>query len=293
MNRQKHDQFSKQCLAELLEPEGEIHINYEIQGVSRYVDIYFTPTTTARNDLGLLTQLTLGPCLLEPFRNQPTKMEVRQCMLKLFALQSELKRQAKRKKSSVPESALPRLWILSTSASELWLNFFEAKTDVRHWGEGICFLPKWTKTAIIVIDRLPTTPNTLWLRVLGKGQTQRDAIDEITALPRKDALRERLLELLFIWHIDIETKVKLTKDDKELLMNLTPAHQKYKDEILRQGLKKGQQVFVKNWLRAKFGKLDRALSKVVDPLVQLSPEESSRLLMRLSREELLAKFAKK
>ncbi|EDN68599.1 conserved hypothetical protein [Beggiatoa sp. PS] len=228
-------------------------------------------------------------------------MEVRQCMLKLFALQSELKRQAKRKKSSVPESALPRLWILSTSASELWLNFFEAKTDVRHWNKGIYFLPKWTKTAIIVIDQLPTTSNTLWLRMLGKGQTQRQAIDEITALPRKDALRQRLLELLFIWHIDVETQVKLTKDDKELLMNLTPAHQKYKDEILRQGiqkgqeegLKKGQKVFVRNWLRAKFGKLDRTLSKVVDPLVQLSPEESSRLLMRLSREELLAKFAKK
>jgi len=293
MNRQKHDQFSKQCLAELLESEGQIHLNYEIQGVSRYVDIYFTPTTTVRNDLGLLTQLTLGPCLLEPFRNQPTKMEVRQCMLKLFALQSELKRQAKQKKSSISENALPRLWILTTSASESWLNFFEAETDVPHWSEGIYFLPKWTKTAIIVIDQLPTTSNTLWLRMLGKGQTQRQAIDEITALPRKDALRQRLLELLFIWHIDVETQVKLTKDDKELLMNLTPAHQKYKDEILLQGQMKTQKVFVRNWLRAKFGKLDRTLSKVVDPLVQLSPEESSRLLMRLSREELLAKFAKK
>ncbi|EDN70318.1 conserved hypothetical protein [Beggiatoa sp. PS] len=147
------------------------------------------------------------------------------------------------------------------------------------------------------------------LQISHKGQTQQQAVNEIMALPQKNALRKRLLELLYHWHIEVTIKTRLTKDDKELLMNLTSAAQKYKEEILRQtrqeGLKEGQkegqkegrlktqQVFVKNWLRAKFGKIDKALSKVVKPLVQLSPEESSRLLMRLSREELLEKFGQK
>ena len=93
MIRQKHDQFSKQYLGDLLEPDGQVRLNYEIQGVSRFADVYFTPTTVHQH-LGLLTQMTTKACLLEPFRKQPSKMEIRQCMLKLFALHGELVRQA-------------------------------------------------------------------------------------------------------------------------------------------------------------------------------------------------------
>ncbi|MCK5523455.1 MAG: hypothetical protein KAI83_10015 [Thiomargarita sp.] len=31
MIRQKHDQFYKQYLGDLLEPDGQVHLNYEIQ----------------------------------------------------------------------------------------------------------------------------------------------------------------------------------------------------------------------------------------------------------------------
>jgi len=89
MIRQKHDQFSKQYLGDLLEPDGQVYLNYEIQGVSRYADVYFKPTKVQQN-LGLLTQMTTKACLLEPFRKQPSKVEVRQCLLKLFALHGEL-----------------------------------------------------------------------------------------------------------------------------------------------------------------------------------------------------------
>ncbi len=60
----------------------------------------------------------------------------------------------------------------------------------------------------------------------------------------------------------------------------------------KKSVKKAQRVFVKSWLRARFGKIDRVLSRVVEPLVQLPLEESARLLPRLSREELLARFGK-
>jgi len=299
MIRQKHDQFSKQYLGDLLEPDGQVRLNYEIQGVSRYADVYFTPTTVHQN-LGLLTQMTTKACLLEPFRKQPTKVEIRQCLLKLFALHGELIRQAnkgKPKKPSLSENALPQLWIITTSASDHLLNFFEARLKLSRWDKGVYFLNHGLKSAIVVADRLPTTPETLWLRILGKGKTQQQAIDEIMTLPKGDAFRNNVLELLSIWHINIKAQDQLTTDDKEVLMNLSPAYEKWREETLQEGVKQGvkqaQHVFVKSWLRSKFGKIDRVLSPVVEPLVQLPLEESARLLSRLSREELLARFGKK
>lgn len=303
MIRQKHDQFSKQYLGDLLEPDGQVHLNYEIQGVSRYADVYFTPTAVHQN-LGLLTQMTTKACLLEPFRKQPSKVEIRQCLLKLFALHGELIRQANKntqKKSSLPETALPRLWIITTSASDNLLNFFEARLKLSAWEEGVYFLNQGLRSAIVVADRLPITPETLWLRILGKGKTQQQAIDEVMAFPKGNVLRSNVLELLSIWHINIKTQNRLTTDDKELLMNLSPAYLQWREETLQQGLQKGvqkgrletQRVFVKSWLKSRFGKIDKVLSRVIEPLVQLSPEESARLLPRLSRDELLAKFGKK
>jgi hypothetical protein len=324
MIRQKHDQFSKQYLGDLLEPDGQVRLNYEIHGVSRFADVYFTPTTV-HQPLGLLTQMTTKTCLLEPFRKQPSKAEIRQCMLKLFALHGELVRQASKStpKKYLPENALPRLWIITTSASENLLNFFEAKPKLSPWGKGIYFLNQGLRSAIVVTNQLPITPKTLWLRILGKGKTQQQAIDEIMALPTGDALRSnvfhakvfarknfmREIELLSIWHINLETKNRLTTDEKELVMNLSPAYLQWREETLqegvqqgvkqgvqqgvKQGVKQAQRVFVKSWLRSRFGKIDKVLSKVVEPLVQLPMEESARLLSRLSREELLARFGKK
>ncbi len=76
-------------------------------------------------------------------------------------------------------------------------------------------------------------------------------------------------------------------------MNLSPAYMQWREETLQEGVKKAPRVFVKSWLRARFCKIDRVLSRVVEPLVQLPLEESARLLPRLSREELLARFGNK
>jgi hypothetical protein len=177
------------------------------------------------------------------------------------------------------------------------LNFFEAKLKLSQWGEGVYFLNQGLRTAIVVADQLAAAPETLWLRILGKGKTQQQAIDEVMAFPKGNALRSNVLELLSIWHINLKTKNKLTTDDKELLMNLSPAYLEWREETLQEGVKQGvkqaQRIFVKSVLNSRFGKIDKVLSQVIESLVQLPPEESARLLPRLSREELLAKFCKK
>jgi hypothetical protein len=49
--------------------------------------------------------------------------------------------------------------------------------------------PDIIKTRIIVIHRLEVTPDTLWLRLLGKGRVQRRAIEEFNRLPLEGVLK--------------------------------------------------------------------------------------------------------
>ncbi|MEN8221158.1 MAG: hypothetical protein ABFS56_33370 [Pseudomonadota bacterium] len=68
----------------------------------------------------------------------------------------------------------------------------------------------------------------------------------------------------------------------------------YVTSIEKRGIEKGrldgQRVIVENLLQSRFGGLDDRLADVIEPLLQLSPDESSRLLLQSSREELLARF---
>ncbi|MEH2062284.1 MAG: hypothetical protein V7K50_08395 [Nostoc sp.] len=47
---------------------------------------------------------------------------------------------------------------------------------------------------------------------------------------------------------------------------------------------------VENLLRVRFGWLDDELERVIEPLLQLPPQDYSRLLLELSRDELLTRF---
>jgi len=305
MTRQKHDQYSKQFVAELLKSQGSVTVNYEIcPGEAHHADLYFKPHATADfHTLGLLGKIAAHPSLIEPFRKPPTKIEFQICLQKLFTLRSELLNEFDRYKKSLPEDEkvkplpedeLPHLWILATSASDNLLNSLGAKPK-RRWCEGVYFLPDTIRSAIVSINQLPKTPDTLLLRLLGKGATQRQAIDEIRAFPADSALRNYVEGLLYRWNICIESQeTLLTTDDKELLMNISEIVKERQDKILqdgiRQGMKRGQEIIVENLLMLRFGGIDEVLLSAIKRLVQLPPQESSRLILQSSREELLAKL---
>jgi hypothetical protein len=55
-------------------------------------------------------------------------------------------------------------------------------------------------------------------------------------------------------------------------------------------LGEGRREKVENFLRVRFGSLDEELSGAIAPMLQLPPEELTRLLLTLSRKELLEQF---
>ena len=96
MTQQPHDKFAKQFLEELLSPFGEVKTNREVTDETRFVDVLFSPTPTSAVDvetLGLLGRIAvLNTTLLEPFRNQPNRTEVRSCLQKLFTVIADAQR---------------------------------------------------------------------------------------------------------------------------------------------------------------------------------------------------------
>jgi endonuclease III len=134
--------------------------------------------------------------------------------------------------------------------------------------------------------------------MLGKGITQKQAIKEILMFPFNNLLRQQVLELLVDYHFSLKTKDTKTPDDEEWLMHLSPAYLKWREETLQQGIQQGidqgiqqeRRRFIENLLKSRFEKFDDELKSVIEPLLQLPTEESSRLLLQASREELLVRF---
>lgn len=204
-------------------------------------------------------------------------------------MHEELQRQSEREKKNLAETELPILWILASSVSQALLNDFGAVAK-EDWLPGMYFLATSLKTAIVSISQLPQIEETLWLRILGKGETQQQAITETIALPPSDPRRSRTLQMLTNWKVTMELSETLDIDDRELFMALSQAYLEWEQATKRQGLQEGQRLVIENLLKVRFGALDEQLVSIIPQLIELPVEDYTPLLLQLSREELLSRF---
>ncbi|ABA21845.1 conserved hypothetical protein [Trichormus variabilis ATCC 29413] len=58
-------------------------------------------------------------------------------------------------------------------------------------------------------------------------------------------------------------------------------------EGLQEGIQAERRQVIENVLQVRFGSLDAELSAVIEPLLKLTPEQFTPILLQLSREELL------
>ncbi|MBP0021330.1 MAG: hypothetical protein J7647_27720 [Cyanobacteria bacterium SBLK] len=336
MTRFLHDQFAKQYLSELLSPLGTVETSKEIHAEGRQIDLFFTPSPSGREqrkDWGLLGQLITTPALLEPFRNPVAPSDIRTCMIKLFVIISEFEREAKRTKSSANDTELPQLWILTPTASPNLLQRFGFQPSPKEGEQGIYYLGTALKTAIIAIHQLSSTPETLWLRLLGRGRVQQRAIGELEALPRENRFRSNVVklvkELISLLAKRQNKERDLDRDDEELIMTLTQMYeeamaeirqqakeeglqqgkqeglQQGKQEGLQQGFQQGKQEgreegekeatqrLIENIFRVRFGEIDESLAAIATSILKLPSEEFTPLLLQLSREALIDRFQNK
>ena len=287
MTRFIHDQFAKDYLEELLKPFGEVQAASQLAGEIREIDVLFTPfpnQTTNTELLGLLGKLATTPAIFEPFRNPASTEEICDCLLKSLEVRGALRRAAKREQTNKTKIKIPKLWILTPTASKNIISGFSETTKPDSL-PGIYYLAKSLHAAIVVIHQLPQTQETLWLRLLGRGTVQKRAIDELAALPLNQPYVKITLELLYNLQKNLKINQSSQTEDQELIMRLAPLYQKdrelAKQEGLQEGLQKEKRLIIR-LLNRRIGEIDSLLIQKVQELTVEKLEELGEALLNFT-----------
>lgn len=246
MTRTMHDSFTKEWMQELLGNFGDVEIEKQLAGEVRKIDLVFSPNPIATPPLkvlGLLGKMVAQPCLIEAFRNPVPEREICLCRSKRLDFEEDLRRIAKSKKQKISQKERPFLWILTPTFSEHQQHEF----CVRHkpqWGDGIYFLPNPDKSAIVVIHQLPQTLDTLWIRLLGRGQ-----------------------------QIHLQTRQNKTKDIREALMSLSTLYAHWREEAVLEGKQEERRTLALKMLATG------VTIEVVSQITEYSTQELQRLQM--------------
>ncbi len=302
MTDKPFDQFNKSLFRTLLSPVGRVLPNFAVPGEERAVDVYFVPDTGATADeeeLGYLAEISQRPALLEPFRGALLDRDVHSCMLKLFLVFADLQRE----RPTVEVSDSPHLWILAAEVSDRLLNDFVESPSTALM-EGIYPLRTGLHTTIIAIEELPAVPETLWLRLMGKGRTQDDAIADLLMLPESDPRRSIGLDLMVAWRINMEIMDQVELEERRILMALSQAYVEWEKQTeargeargetrgkaqgLEQGLEQERREVIESLLLARFGQIDGELAAVVPKLMAMESKDYTKILLNATKSELLA-----
>ncbi|MEG3438355.1 DUF4351 domain-containing protein [Pannus brasiliensis CCIBt3594] len=285
MTRFIYDQFSKDHLDRFLGPRGLVETSKTISSEIREIDVWFVPNSPeSPEELGLLGRFARTPSIFEPYRDPVTRSEILDCLAKLSVMRENLQREANRQKQRLAESDRPRLWILTPTASIATIEGFGGH-DNAEWGPGVYFLPRFFRTAIVVIHHLPATPDTLWLRLLGRGKVQRKAIDEVENLSPTHPFRSATLELLYNLRKNLEVATEPVAEDRELIMRLAPLYQEDRQRAIQEGIERGIEQGIERGIRQ--GELNLVL-RLLDRRFGTISESSSRKIRQLPVERLEA-----
>ena len=276
MTRFVHDEFAKDYLEELLKPYGEVKSSKKVSGEIKEIDVLFTPSAQQTSNLellGLLGRFAEFPAILEPFRNAASGDEICDCIQKLLEVKALLRRDTKTNKTRLQESDIPKLWVLSPTASPAMLSSFNINQK-SGWLPGVYFLGDALRTAIVAIHQLPQTPETLWLRILGRGSVQSQAIVELSNLPLNHPYKQATLELVYNLRQNLRINQNLESDDRELIMRLEPLYQQDRERAKQEG----QQDLIIRLLNRRFSEIDAAL---IERIRELSIEQLEGLVEAL------------
>jgi hypothetical protein len=272
MTQMRFDQLAKQYLEEFLTPLGKVERQYEVPGEAKYIDVWFVPSETdspVAADLGILGRMVETAAVLEPFRNAPTRREVKTCLLKLLWIQEDEERKAATAKRPLPETELPRLWILAATTTQPVIQAFKGEMTAG-WLSGMYFLGDGLSTAIVAIDQLPEAEETLWMRVLGRDETQERAIREVIALPATHPRRDGILKLLANWKVRVDIGEIADFSGTEALMALSEAYLEWEQRVeargIEQGIAQGERTLILRQLIRRVGELPESVRLRIEGL---------------------------
>lgn len=234
--RTRHDEWVKRVLAVWLECLGDVLIDARIAGVSRRGDVLFTEQhddQVRRRTLGVLGELARGCVLFEPFRNPVTPSELQTCVLKAIDLNAQTQRRVRRAKQKRSTSQPTALCVITPSMSHEIRRQAEL-TRVQEDKPGIYRLARLWRAMIIIVDELGEDASTVWLRLLGRGRVQAQAVEELLQMSSQEPLRDATFELLVAWQQSLPATIQSAECENDMLENWREIYARWERKVKRE-----------------------------------------------------------
>jgi hypothetical protein len=212
LNNPTSEAFTQPYLRALLPGLGDISGDPSTTTLAQSIAFQPTPqTANARRFLGVFGQILAYPCWLHPLDRciQPADIHL---------------------PIEPATGYAPILWICTPSLSLPQRWQWKLKPD---WGKGIYDVAP--QIVVVVLDQLPATPETVWLRLMGEGKLQAQAIADLMRLPLNHPQRRRTIDILATIRINLTAQSNLSPELQEIVMNLTPAYEKWRRDTLAEG----------------------------------------------------------
>lgn len=167
--------------------------------------------------------------------------------------------QARRRLDAGPPP--PRLWLMSAGRPRSVLHAYEARA-MTGWPAGFWQTRDGECVHFVVIRDLPEEPETLLVRLLGRGATLQRAMDELTALPDQHEVRARALPVLVAFRSLILQDLR-RYGDMNALQKAEALYSEWEQRVTtrarrdgqREGREQGERAMLVRLLTRRFGPL--------------------------------------
>jgi hypothetical protein len=215
---------------------NRVMISPEVIGEAELVDVLFEPNMEkSRASLGLLGKLVSVPCIIEIQRWAPNDWDLRTYLRHWLTWKAEnngsiiavdetpvdtdeQSNTSQELRDEQVENVDKTMLIIVPSIAPQYLQGFAGQASGINI-PGVYELPPVFCTTIIATNELPQDASTLWLRILGRGRTQREAITELFALDANYQHRTATLQQLQQWYRFLSSG-KLGKESARLMATL-------------------------------------------------------------------------
>jgi len=282
-----YDQFFKSVMRWCIEPEIKVELELAVHMPAQRIDLaYGERSSVLAPDLGLVGEmLAQGPGMMEYFAQGLSPEDVKACVRKRLAYDHERALTAGRRREPVP--AEPWLWILCTNQPREALQAYAAE-PMDGWPPGFWQSSREPRMRFVLLSALPEIPETLLLRLFGRGTTMARAVTQLDELPAE--LCERLKSALVAFK---DLIMQDSKDDMHLHDQIRERYEAWERSAIEKGRKEGREEALRNallgLLTQRFGNLPAsALARIHEADADTLKQWAFRVIPAASLDDVLA-----
>jgi Domain of unknown function (DUF4351) len=249
------DDFSKAYTTALYRTKGTVKTNVLVKSDENLaIDLMFVGnlqnSAWTTEKLGLFDNLMQAhpTIFVEHYSGYLNPSHIIRCVTRMDLYVSGEKKAAKKRDEKFLDEQKPFTWILATACSEETLQSFGANPNFT-FGSGIYRLVPGLRIGVVVIRDLPKTPETLWLRGLGKDNILTTAFADIRELPDTKRERNAIVEVCVKHFKYLTEKPSVSEEEADFMKTMQEIDTIYQSEMNRVRLEGRQEQGCKSVLR--------------------------------------------